>query len=462
MKNGIIEENGELIYYKNDHPYHAGVIEIDGDIYYAGTHGRIATGYHIVHGEMSNGLLKRGTYKFDENGKLIKNSYIAPKKSKGSHKKSKKRSKSKEYKKRQKIYIGVISAVMAVLLVTVVILKLSTPPKTSEKNHSKTNAEVILPTFDEPVLLCSEQADGLYHNKYTMADMTGPTPYRAFEFEYSITGENGLLKLSEYANMKNSTEYVLSATEKAIKIDNLKTGTTYYYLAEVGEDKYTGSFTTAEGTRYIYIPGVYNTRDIGGYKTADGKTVKQGKIIRGTEIDGLVEPRYYLPKENIDDVLNEFGFVYDMDLREVTIYPKEYKSHFGDSVKHNLYSAFAYGNVFNINSKEPLKEIFSDLATPQNYPMYMHCTYGLDGTGTVVYLLQGILNMSDEDKLREFQMSGFFNPEYATATYMNSLIDGLEMYSGNTTNEKIESFLIDEIGVTAEEIASIREILLED
>ena len=461
MKNGIIEENGELIYYKNDHPYHAGVIEIDGDIYYAGRHGRIATGYHIVHGEMSNGLLKRGTYKFDENGKLISGSYIAPKKSKGSHKKSKKRSKSKEYKKRQKIYIGVISAVMAVLLVTVVFLKLSAPPKTSEKNHSKTNAEVILPTFDEPVLLCSEQADGLYHNKYTMADMSGPTPYRQFEFKYSIN-KNGLLTLSEFENMKNASEYVLSSSNKQIYIDNLKTGTTYYYKVEVENQTYTGSFQTAEGTRYITIPGVYNTRDIGGYKNADGKTIRQGKIIRGTEIDGMVEAKYYLPNENIEDVLNEFGFVYDMDLREATIYPGDFKSHFGESVRHKFYTATQYGNVFNANSKAPLKSIFSDLANPKNYPMYMHCTYGVDRTGTTVYLLQGILNMSDEDKLREFQMSGFFNKEYATAPYMDSLINGLEKYSGNTINEKIESFLTEEIGVTQEEITSIREILLED
>ena len=45
---------------------------------------------------------------------------------------------------------------------------------------------------------------------------------------------------------------------------------------------------------------------------------------------------------------------------------------------------------------------------------------------------------------------------------MDSLINGLEKYSGNTINEKIESFLTEEIGVTQEEITSIREILLED
>ena len=455
MKEGLLLENGELIYFKHGQPYHAGVIEHDGSIYYINARGRAVKGEHIVHGTMTNGLLKRGTYYFDQDCRLVANSYIAPKK----------RKKHLKIKRKHIVAASCILGVLLFLMTIVAYGNMDSKHGTGSDSSfsSEEDYRMMLPTFNEDVLLCSEAAKQLYDG-YMSAELAVKygEPYRNFSFTYDIRETSGTFLLSERDDFINAKEYTLDVNKNNLVIDNLKTGTTYYYKITVAGTEYLGTFTTALSTRYVYLPGVVNTRDIGGYTTMDGKTVKQGLLIRGSEIDGLVEKHYFIHSEAIEAVQDTFGFVYDFDLRGGGIYIGEYKSRLGNNVSHKFFGAPQYGQIFNTEYQVSLREIFSELAKPENYPMYLHCTHGADRTGTIIFLLQGILNLSEEEMIREYQRTGFVTGTYATSNNMQIIIEGLKHFDGDTLQEKIVTYLTTVIGVTEEEIATIRNIFLEE
>ena len=320
---------------------------------------------------------------------------------------------------------------------------------------------VALPQFDTEVLLCSQQAKQVFDHqiKITDAVVTG-APYRPFVFEYRLEQNSGTLLLSEESTLTNAREFYLDKEMTSVSIDNLKTGTTYYYQVTVAGKAYSGSFRTASSNRFISVPGAQNLRDIGGYKTLDGKTVKQGLLIRGCELDGIKNADYLVSAQNIAAMQATFGFVYDLDLRSPEIVEGAYQSTLGAEVGHKFYDAPTYAQIFRAEYLDSVHEIFTDLANPNNYPMYLHCTWGRDRTGTIVLLLHGLLNVSEEDALQEYRLTGFVTPSVASNNKMDALFLLLNAYEGDTFQEKVIQYLTTTVGVTPEEIASIQSIFL--
>ena len=451
MKNGLLFENGELIYYKDDRPYHAGAIEHRGAIYYINSRGRAVKGEYIVHGTMTNGLLERGTYTFDDDYKLIKKSFIPPKKKKRSR------------KGKQFGYLAAACcAVLAVSLLWFVSYRMDNRTYPQPSGSSRPAAGISLPEFEEEVLLCSAASRQADDGERSIASTVAEgDPYRSLVFRYLLRGESGLLQLGEREDLSDGAAYTLSHEESVLTIDNLKTGTTYYYCVTVGEREYTGSFTTARSARFVRIPGAVNTRDIGGYTTLDGKVVKQGLLIRGSELDGLVAESYLLPEADVAGVRETFGFVCDLDLRSEDL-DNGSGSRLGGDVKHEFFGAPSYGEIFQEAYQPSLRRIFTALADRENYPMYLHCTHGADRTGTIVFLLQGVLNMSEEDMLREYRRSGYVYRQFVDSDALDVIAEGLAACEGDTLQEKIVTYLTSVVGVQESEIESIREIFLED
>ena len=205
------------------------------------------------------------------------------------------------------------------------------------------------------------------------------------------------------------------------------------------------------------LHGVPNGRDLGTISflvNNEGYKIKEGMLIRGGEVDGTENKNLTVEQMELGvKVLQSYGIKYDLDLRN-PFYAN--KSALGDDVGHECYDMVMYKDAFTDYGKAKVKEIFEDLANSENYPMYLHCSYGADRVGTIVYILEAVLGISHDNALREYLLS--------VGSYGNRILevrDGINAYEGETFQKRAEAYLID-CGVTMEQIESIREILLDD
>lgn len=114
MRETLKNVEGQLVYYRNGRPCHAGAVKINGSIYYISSGGKAVRGQHRVHKEMTNGILKRGTYTFGPDYKLVKGSYVPP---------EKKEDKQKQLQRKEDLKIILIASVIVLLILLYVILR---------------------------------------------------------------------------------------------------------------------------------------------------------------------------------------------------------------------------------------------------------------------------------------------------------------------------------------------------
>ena len=213
----------------------------------------------------------------------------------------------------------------------------------------------------------------------------------------------------------------------------------------------------ADGKMVGYYEGVPNGRDIGDIyfvKTTDGRDVKPGLLIRGGELDNA---NYYYPNRlvniGIDRVKNEFNVKLDMDLRTASATGKDL---FGSEVAHKTYDMVLYDQVLTAEGKAAIKRVFTDLANPDNYPVYLHCTHGIDRTGIVCMILELALGVPYNSVFDEYLMSvGAHDGSFLKV--WNSINNN---YSGASAKEKAIAYLKD-CGITQEQIDSLYEIYLD-
>ena len=234
------------------------------------------------------------------------------------------------------------------------------------------------------------------------------------------------------------------------------------------------SFRTEDlAPRWIEIDGrVSNFRDFGGRRTADGRRVKQGMAYRGqglndNSLTGDEPGRNRLTVEDVKYLTGTLGIRTDLDLRSDGETAKMKESPLGPGVAFIQRSSACYAGIFTTDGKKVMAENFRVFCRPENYPIYFHCIGGADRTGSLAYVLNGVLGV-DRHELETDWESTFYpripdaNPDPKFWCRESHFNNGFSKYGkeGDSWNRRIELYLLD-CGVTKEEIKAFRGIMLE-
>lgn len=399
-----------------------------------------------------------------------------------------KKEKYKKFFKRYKYRISNI--VIAVLFICVLVVlgfsldkqffaEKTNGEDTEQGIGSSSSMQIEIPIFNEDVVIVgtavtsfmeSDSPDAIRIYKklsgYGRLDTGLPVKiaFNVKNMPEGYTVRSSEVYVSEKSDMSSPQVFSLSGKESSVDVYNLKTNTQYYYrisfsLSNGSKTSVEGSFKTANTPRVLSVDGVYNMRDIGGWKTVDGFRVRQGLLYRSTELDGAVEKQYSITPNGVNTMLSVLGIKTELDLRSEFENPNGINP-LGAAVKHNYYGAPMYSNAFTEDGKRAIRAVFADLANKNNYPILLHCTHGMDRTGTVCYLLEALLGVGEEDLMRDYQLSALHYGDLWALDQMNEFVGRLKSYEGYTIREKTESYLLS-IGVTSAEISAIKEIFLE-
>ncbi|MBE6631701.1 MAG: tyrosine-protein phosphatase [Ruminococcaceae bacterium] len=298
-----------------------------------------------------------------------------------------------------------------------------------------------------------------------------PLPIR-LEWEASDPEEIVSTKLfiSINEDLSDAREYRIEGNSLYNEIINPYTDTVYYWQAEVFYSDGSSilsdisSFKIAEGPRLIYIDHIYNIRDLGGYHTAEGSRTKQGLLYRSQEMNN--EHKNTVTEMGTNEAVNVLGIRTDIDLRNINEHGVIFNSSpLGDGIKYIKEPAPFYSEAFN----SPVTgKIFEYLCDIENYPLVFHCVGGADRTGTLAFLVNGLLGVSENELICDYELTGSRNRASKGAAYgdnhtlVKDFINKIKSLEGNSLQEKIFNFYHKKIGVSLMAISNLRNIMLND
>lgn len=254
----------------------------------------------------------------------------------------------------------------------------------------------------------------------------------------------------------------------SLDVYNLKIGTRYYWT--VGDEPPATFVTFDAPPRNLSVGGVINVRDLGGWKTESGRRVKQGLLYRTSALDCYSEDekkmKPLIDADGIKTLKDTLGIKTEIDLRVDhegdSGYPPEGKTEsvLGDGVNY-LHCPILLGAENYLSSIASLRTVFQTLAEPKNYPVAYHCAVGADRTGSISYLILGLLGVPYADMMRDYMWTNFSNQQRYRRPINVGYKITVDEAPGETMRKKVRSVLTKQVGIPEETLDKVVQILTE-
>ena len=255
--------------------------------------------------------------------------------------------------------------------------------------------------------------------------------------------------LNVYLNDSQGAQVTYAKAENGI-IHNMIPGQTYYW--EKSDDSSVHGYVTAtsvNGRRWIDAGSVRNVRDLGGLPVSytDGNnqtvtgTLAYGRLIRGE--------RLWTSATNATEILN-LGINKEYDVGNPSEgYSSDVKLSSSPNATYQWDQVIHYNFDYNTGDEEnassnymmawtAVTDIMRDI-TDANSPknIFFHCRVGADRTGTVAYILEGLLGVPDEARYEEYEL-----------THLSGLYDRTRYYKQKNTNQVKFVYMMDYLATT--------------
>lgn len=299
--------------------------------------------------------------------------------------------------------------------------------------------------------------------------------------QFTWEGKASVLRISTSPDLQQPME--ISVGDSPAEVYNLIPGVRYFYSVLAADGTVLKeSCIIPKGPMRMIHGLLRNTRDLGGWRAGD-KTIRYGKVYRGANLDDIQSN----PEEK-RIVLEQLGIGVDLDLRGLPAGTS------GGSGQNNpwkysdpvVYKNIQVWNYFIASNNYMQNFSIASGATADQYQsairfiigalragrvVYFHCHGGADRTGTLAFLLEALLGVSESDIAKDFELTTYARSLHRRNSvggwFYKPMVQYIRTFAPEgTIQDQVEAWAktrhSDTVNpLTDQEIQTLRELMLE-